>query len=70
MATKGFKMRMAGYMERLGKSKLHNSLVRKPEGNTPCGKFGGRLKLNVKKNVKEIMCAVVDWINVAEYMDY
>jgi hypothetical protein len=27
-----------------------------------CGRFWGRLQLDFKKNIKGIMCEVVDWV--------
>jgi hypothetical protein len=44
-------------------------LVGKPEGKRPVGRPRRGLEDNVKVDVREIGCGVIDWINLAQDRD-
>jgi hypothetical protein len=52
----------------MGRSE-YRILVGKPEGKRPVGRPRRSLEDNVKVDVREMGCGVVDWINLAQDRD-
>jgi hypothetical protein len=48
---------------------VYRVLVGKPEGKRPLGKPRHRWEDNIKKNLEENGCRVMDWIELAEDRD-
>jgi hypothetical protein len=44
-------------------------LVGKPEGKRSCGRPRHRWENNIKKNLKEVGCGGIDWIDLAQDRD-
>jgi hypothetical protein len=40
-------------------------LVEKPEGKRPLGRIRGRWEDNIKMDLQEVGCGVMDWIELA-----
>jgi hypothetical protein len=60
-------MRWAEHMERMGRERsVYKILVRKSEGKRPLGRFKHRWKQNIKTDLREMRCGVVDWIHLAQ----
>jgi hypothetical protein len=47
----------------------HNILVWKPEGKRPLGRPRRRWEDNIRMDLREIKCKVVDWIHGAQDRD-
>ena len=63
-------MRWAGHValmeERRG---VYRVLVGKPEGRSPLGKPRRRWEDNIRKDLREVGCGCVDWMELAEDRD-
>ena len=57
---------VAGMGERRGVDRV---LVRKPEGKRPLGRSRRRWEDNIKMDLQEVGCGVVDWIELAQDRD-
>jgi hypothetical protein len=68
--TKSRRMRWAGHVARMGERRgVCRVLVRKPEGRRPLGRPRRRWKDNIKMDLHEIGCGVMDWIELAQDRD-
>ena len=57
-------------MERMEEGRgVHKILVGKPEGKRPLGKHRHRWEDNIKMDLQEVGCGVMDWIELAQDMD-
>ena len=52
-----------------GKDWLIHGLVGKPEGKRPLGRPRRRWEDNIKKNIQEVGCGGMDWIEMAQDRD-
>ena len=60
------RMRWTSYVARMGDRRgLYRVLVGKPEGKRPLGIPRRRWEDNIKIDVQEVRCGVVDWIELA-----
>jgi hypothetical protein len=50
-------------------SNAYNNVVGKPEGIRPLGRPRRRWEDNIRKDHREIVCIVVDWMHVNEDRD-
>jgi hypothetical protein len=67
---KSRRMRLAGHVVRMGRRELHAGiLVAKPEGNRPLRRSLRRWEDNIKMDLREIVCRVMDWIDLAQDTD-
>jgi hypothetical protein len=48
---------------------LYMSLVGKPEGKRPTGRLRHRWEDNIKMDLPEVECGVIDWIDLAQDRD-
>jgi len=48
---------------------LYRVLVRKPEGKGPLGRPRPRGEDNIKMNLQEVRCGIMDWIELAKDRD-
>ena len=56
-------MRWAGHVARMGERRgVYRVLVGKPEGKRPLGTPRPRWEDNIKMDLKEVGCGVMDWI--------
>jgi hypothetical protein len=44
-------------------------LLGKPEGKRPLGRHRRRWEDNIKKDLKEVACGCMDWIELVQYKD-
>ena len=64
------RMRWAGDVARVGERRdACKVLVGKPEGKRPLGRLRRRWEDNIKMDVQEMGCEVMDWIELAEDRD-
>ena len=64
---KSIRMRWAGHVARVGESRgVYWVLVGKLEGKSPIGRTRRRWEDNIKMDLKEMGCEVLDWIVVAQ----
>jgi len=61
---------MGGNVARMGESRdLYRVLVGKPEGKRPLGKPRHRWEYNIKTDIREVGCGVMDWIELVQDRD-
>jgi hypothetical protein len=54
----------------MGESRdLYRVLVGKPEGKRPLGKPRHRWEYNIKTDIREVGCGVMDWIELVQDRD-
>ena len=64
------RMRWAGHVARIGESRVvYRVLVGKPEGKKPLGRPRCRWEDNIKMDLQEVGCRVMDWIELAQDRD-
>ena len=64
------RMRWAGHVARMGENRgVYRVLVWKPEGNSPLGRHRRSWKDNIKMDLEEVGCGVMDWIELAQDRD-
>jgi hypothetical protein len=67
---KSRRMRWAGHVARMGeKNNAYRVLVRKPEGKRPPRRPRHKWVDNIKKDLREIGCDGMDWIDLAQDRD-
>ena len=67
---KSRRIRWAGHVARMGERRgVYNVLVGKPEGKRPLGRPRRRWEDNVKMNLQEVGCGILDWIELAQDTD-
>ena len=60
------RMRWAGHVARMCERRgVYRVLVGKPEGKIPLGSPRCRLEDNIKMDLQEVGCRVIDWIELA-----
>jgi hypothetical protein len=60
----------AGHVARVGeRRRVYRVLVRKPEGKIPMGRPRLRWEDNIKMDLQEMGCGVMDWIELAQDRD-
>ena len=63
-------MRWVGYVARMRERRgVYSILVRKPEGKRPLGRPRRRWEYNIKMDLQEVGCGVMDWIDLAQDKD-
>jgi hypothetical protein len=69
-AIKSRRMRWAGHVARMRERRgVYRVLVGKPEGKRPLGRPRRRREDNIKVDLQELGCGVVDWIELAQDRD-
>ena len=64
------RMRWAGYVASVGEGRsLYRVLVGKLEGKRPLGRLRSRWENNIKMDLQEVGCGVMDWIELAQDRD-
>ena len=59
--------RWAGHVARMGDGRgVYRVLVEKPEGKRPLRRRGRRWEDNIKKDLQEVGCEGMDWIELAQ----
>ena len=67
---KSGRMRCAGHVVRMGERKgVYRVLVGKPEEKKPLGRPRRRWEDNIKMDLQEVGCGVMDWIELAQDRD-
>jgi len=67
---KSRRMRWAGYVARMRERRgVYRVLVGKPEGKRPLGRPRRRWEDNIKKDLQEVECWTMNWIELAEDRD-
>jgi hypothetical protein len=57
-------MRLVGHVARLGERRgVCRVLVGKPEGKKPLGRPRRRWEDNIKLDIQEVGCGVIDWLD-------
>ena len=60
-------MRWAGHVARMGESRgVYRVLVEKPKRKRLLGRPRRRWKVNIKMDLQEVGCEVLDWIELAQ----
>ena len=63
-------MRLAGHVAFMGeKTGVYRGLVGKTEGKRPLGRPRRRWEGNIKMDLQEVGCEVVDWMELAQVKD-
>jgi hypothetical protein len=63
-------MRWAGHLAWLGEDRgVYKVLVGKPEGKRSLGRPRRRWEDNIRTDIQEVECGVMDWIGLARDMD-
>jgi hypothetical protein len=63
-------VRWAGHAVRMGESRVvYKVLVGTPEGKNPLGRPWHKWEDNIKMDLQEVGCEVMDWIDVAQDRD-
>jgi hypothetical protein len=64
------RMRWSGHVARMGEERgVYRVLVGKPEGKIPLGRPRRRWENNIRMNLQEVGCGVMDWIELAQDRD-
>ena len=64
---KSRRMRWAGHVARMGERRgVYMVLVRNTEGKRPLGRPRRRWEDNIKMDLQEVECGVMDWIELAQ----
>ena len=64
------RIRWAGHVAHMGERRgAYRVLVGKPEGNRPLGRPRHRWEDNIKMDLQEVQCGVMDWIKLAQDKD-
>ena len=64
------RMRWAAYVARMEKGRgVYRVLVGKPEGNRPFGRPRRRWEDNINKDIQEVGCEGMGWIDLAQNRD-
>jgi len=64
------RMRWTRHIARIGEGRgTYRVLVGKPEGKRPLGRPRPRWEDNIKMDLQEVGCGVMDWIELAQYRD-
>jgi hypothetical protein len=67
---KSRRIRLAGHVARKGKRRgVYRVLVGKPEGKRPLGRTRRRRENNIKRDLQEMGCGGVDWIDLVQDND-
>jgi hypothetical protein len=67
---KSRRMRWAGHVARMGEGTgVYRVLVGKPEGKNPLGRPRRRWEDNIKMDLQEVGCGVMDWTELAQDRD-
>jgi len=67
---KSRRMRWVGHVARIGERRgVHSVLVGKPEGKSALGRPRRGWEDNIKMDIQEIGCGIVDWIELAQDRD-
>jgi len=67
---KSRRMRWAGHVVSMGEKRgAYRVFVGKPEGNIPLGKPRRRWDDNIRMELQEVVCGVMDWIELAQDRD-
>ena len=65
--TKSRRMRWAGRVARMGEERgVYRLLVGKPEGRRPLGIPRHRWVDNIRMDLQEVGCGIMDWIGLAQ----
>jgi hypothetical protein len=63
------KNEMGGACSAVGGGEVYRALVGKPEGKRPLGRPRRRWEDNIKMDLQELGCGVMDWIELADDRD-
>jgi len=67
---KSRRMKWVGNVARMGERRgVYRLLVGKPEGKRPLGRPRRRWKDNIKMDIQEVGCGVMDWVELAQDKD-
>jgi len=67
---KSRRMRWAGHVARMGEGRgVYTVLVRKPEGKRSLRRPRSRWEDNIKMDLQEVGCGVMDWIELVQDRD-
>jgi len=63
-------LRWAGHVARMGERRgVYRVLVGKPEGKKPLGRPRHRWEDNIKMDLREVGCGIMEWMRLAQDMD-